>query len=219
MSAPSPAAAVTFRLDDSRTAEDLRIFVARARTLVPDGYIRLQASGRILVLTVLVRSGPGPLGAGTITAMRGVRLAGDAGCDVLAGLDVLAARLARPAGTGPPLLEVPPVTSPVPWAARCPPRAGWSLIGEFEVAQIAALARDGLTELSRLRAQGVPEAQIAGYDRKLWAQEAGREPGRFRAGLALGAYALGFLGSGPVRLLRHGTWQRLATRAGDVLAR
>lgn len=207
------------RLEDTSTITDLRTFVSRARVVVPDGYVRLQAHDSVLIATVLVRTGEGLLGSGTVTATRGVRLAAPATSDVLVDLAAVADRLARMEAAGWTGLDLPPVLRQAAWASISPPRSGWTLIGEFDAAAVKEVATAGLAQVAALRDAGASEPEIADRDKALWDASVGEEPGRFRAALALGAHALGFLGEAPVRYLRHGSWQRLSTPGGDVLGR
>lgn len=206
-------------LADVDTITDLRTFVSRARVVVPDGYVRLQAAGTTLMATVLVRTGSGLLGSGTVTGMRGVPLAARSTCDVLVDLSAVGDRLARMEAAGWTGLDLPPTLRQAPWASMTPPRSGWEVIGEFEDAEVATVAADGLARVTRRRDEGASEAELTDLDQQIWNASVGEEPGRFRSALALGMHALGFLGHGPVRYLRHGTWQRLSSPVGDVLGR
>lgn len=207
------------RLDDERSVADLRTFVTRARVLVPDGYVRLQARGRSLQLTVLVRSGEGLLGAGTVTAMRGAPLAAEATSDVLVDLAAVSDRLARMADEGVTGLTLPPVTRSAAWAAVTPPRSGWEVVGDGDPAVLAGLASDLLAPMAELRDAGASEAEISAADKAAWQRNLGEGQQQFRAALVLGAHALGFLAGEQARVFRQGSWQRLTTAAGSVIAR
>lgn len=206
-------------LEDESTVTDLRTFVARARVLVPGGYVRLQTFGRALQLTVLVRSGEGLLGSGTVTAMRGAPLAEEAVCDALVDLSAVGDRLARMADGGDTVLSLPPMTRTAAWAALTAPQTGWEVVGDAGPAELAALASELLGQVAALRDSGASEAEIAATDKAQWGKSLGEGQQQFRAALVLGAHALGFLVGEHARILRHGSWQRLSTAAGSVITR
>ena len=227
-------------LEDERTVADLRTFVSRARVLVPDGSVRLQTFGRALQLTVLVRSGEGLLGSGTVTAMRGAPLAADGSedpfaggqmggpgifattgtvCDVVVDLSAVADRLARMADEGDTTLSLPPVTRTAAWAAVTAPTSGWEVVGDTSPEELAGIASELLGQLAARRDAGASEAELAAADKALWAGSVGEGQRQFRAALVLGAHALGFLSGAHARVLRHGSWQRLSTAAGSVITR
>ncbi|MBO3129137.1 hypothetical protein [Dermatophilus congolensis] len=207
-------------LADEDALSDVATFVARARVLVPDGYVRLQTAGSVLMSSVLVRSGSGLLGSGTVVGMRGTALGQAVGAlDVTVDLSAVADRLARMRGAGWLRLDVPPVLRQAPWAAVSPPRGGWSVIGEFAGEDVAFVAESGLARVQRERDGGADAAALTALDKQVWDESVGEGMGQFRAALALGVHALGFGGQGPVRLLRHGSWTRLSTAAGDVIGR
>lgn len=207
------------KLEDSRTVADLRLFVSRAQVLVPDGYVRLQAAGRTLQFTVLVRSGEGLLGSGTVTAMRGVGLAAEATSDVLVDLAAVANRLVRMESEGSTSLALPPVTRSAAWAAVTAPRTGWEVVGDADPADLTQLASDLLAPVAKLRDSGATDAETAAADKAAWGQTLGEGQAQFRAGLVLGAHALGFLVGDQARVFRQGSWQRLTTKAGSVIAK
>ncbi len=207
-------------LAEPSAVADLTQFVSRASVLVPGGYVRMQAAGQALQFTVLVRSGEGLLGTGTVTGMRGVALAegAPATCDVLVDLAGVAARLARMTRESSTRLAIPAGVRSAAWAAVTAPRSGWEVVGEADAADLREVAARLLAPVTKARDDGASEAQIAAADKAAWGGTLGEGLGQFRAGLVLGAHALGFL-TGSARVLRHGSWQRLTTPAGSVIGR
>lgn len=62
-------------LGSPRALADLATFVGRAKQANPDGAVRLQLMGPLLVTTVAVLEGTGLLGEGTVLGLRVVRVA------------------------------------------------------------------------------------------------------------------------------------------------
>lgn len=207
------------RLAEEQAVADLTQFVSRASVLVPGGYVRLQAAGESLQLTVLVCSGEGLLGAGTVTGMRGVDLTEEARCDALVDLAALATRLARMTTQSSTVLKLPAGTRSAAWAAVTAPRSGWEIVGEADTSELTEAARQILAPIAALRDAGAGQDEIFAADRSAWTRTLGRGQQQFRSGLVLGAHALGFLTGATARVLRQGTWERLTTRAGSVIAR
>lgn len=222
----------TLRLADPQSLADLGRFAARARTVDDEGAIRLQASGVVLAAWVGVLPGSGILAEGTVLGLRTFALAEPAELDVLVPLGAVTDRTAREPGSD---LPVPPTRAVASWSAVTPPRGPWEPAGSLPGDLLAAVARDGLAEVSdAVRERGA----AAGFVRdRVWARDvreaAGPHPdlldadgavvggdAAVRAGGAFAAWALGFLAPGePVQVLRSNRWTRLTAPGGHVLIR
>lgn len=220
------------RLSDPRALADLGRFATRARTLDDAGAMRLQASGTVLAAWVGVLPGSGILAEGTVLGLRTFALAEAAEVDVVVPLGAVTDRTARETGGE---LPVPPTRAVAPWSALTPPRGPWEPAGTLPGDLLAAVARDGLGEVSdAVRERGA----AAGFTRdRVWARDvleaAGPHPDLLdadgglpaggavvRAGGAFAAYALGFLAPGmPVQVFRSNRWTRLSAPGGHVLMR
>lgn len=219
------------RLTDRQALADLGRFATRARTVDDEGAMRLQASGDVLAAWVGVLPGSGILAEGTVLGLRTFALAEAAELDVVVPLGAVTDRTARGTDTD---LPVPPTRSVAPWSAVTPPRGPWEPAGSLPGDLLAAVARDGLAEVSdAVRERGA----AAGFVRdRVWARDvreaAGPHPDLFaegglpaggaavRAGGAFAAYALGFLAPGePVQVFRSNRWTRLTAPGGHVLIR
>jgi hypothetical protein len=222
----------TLRLADPQSLADLGRFAARARAVDDEGAMRLQASGVVLAAWVGVLPGSGILAEGTVLGLRTFALAEPAELDVLVPLGAVTDRTAREPGSD---LLVPPTRAVASWSAVTPPRGPWEPAGSLPGDLLAAVARDGLAEVSdAVRERGA----AAGFVRdRVWARDvreaAGPHPdlldadgavvrgdAAVRAGGAFAAWALGFLAPGePVQVLRSNRWTRLTAPGGHVLIR
>lgn len=210
----------TIRLTDTAAFADLGRYAGRARALDAEGAMRLQCTGGVLAAWVGVLPGAGILGEGTVLGLRTFELAEPADIDVVVPLGAVTDRTAR-AGTD---LSVPPNRALAAWAAVTPPRSGWERVGELTGDDLARVGRDGIAEVS---AAVQERGAAAGFlKERVWARPmtvAGADParaGEVRAGGALAAYALGFLGPGaPVAVFRCNRWVRLSGPGGHVLMR
>jgi hypothetical protein len=220
------------RLADAEALADLGRFATRARAVDDEGAMRLQASGTVLAAWVGVLPGSGILAEGTVLGLRTFALVEAAEVDVVVPLAAVTDRTAR--GTGGEL-PVPPTRAAAPWSAVTPPRGPWEPAGSLPGDLLAAVARDGLAEVSdAVRERGA----AAGFVRdRVWARDvreaAGPHPDLLgtdgglpagaapvRAGGAFAAYALGFLAPGEVvQVLRSNRWTRLTAPGGHVLMR
>jgi hypothetical protein len=220
------------RLTDPESLADLGRFATRARTVDAEGAMRLQASGAVLAAWVGVLPGSGILAEGTVLGLRTFALAEPAELDVLVPLGAVTDRTARGAGAD---LPVPPTRVVAPWSAVTPPRGPWEPAGSLPGDLLAAVARDGLAEVSdAVRERGAAAGLVRD---RVWSRDvreaAGPHPdlldaegalpdggATVRAGGAFGAWALGFLAPGlPVQVLRSNRWTRLTAPGGHVLIR
>jgi hypothetical protein len=222
----------TLDLTDPASLEDLGRFAARARAIDADGAMRLQAAGGVLAAWVGVLPGSGILAEGTVLGLRTFALATPADLDVIVPLAAVTDRTNRGGGSD---LPVPPTRALAPWSALTPPRGPWEPAGALPGDLLAAVARDGLVEVSdAVRERGA----AAGFVRdRVWARDVREASGPHpdlltlddrmpdagtvvRSGGAFAAYALGFLEPGqPVTVFRSNRWTRLTAPGGHVLLR
>jgi len=154
-------------------------------------------------------------------------------------------RLAR---RGISAFSLPPTTVQVGWAALAPPRSGWEPVGSLSLADLKAVATQGIAQI----AEGAPEGSgahvVAALRQRVWARDTQTTP-PIPSGAAFAAYALGFLTEDSVtedsmtsdpatpdsptsdfwtpdpvtpenaRVFAHGLWTRLSTASGHVLMR
>lgn len=204
-------------LPDPESLADLRRYAARAKTLDPDGAIRLQASGLTLAGYVGVLAGRGVMGEGTLLGLRVSALAEPAELDATVPLAAVTDRTSRP---GPrPVLAVPPATVHPTWAALAPPRSGWELVGDVPAETVLAVAREGIATVAAGAPSGSGAAAVATVRSAVWSAMSPTSPA-MPAGLAFAAYALGFVVQAlPLRLFANGRWTRLSGAAGHALMR
>lgn len=235
------------RFADTETLADLATYVTRARSLDPDGAIRLQTFGSKLAAYVGVLPGQGLMTTGAIIGLRVMALAGpadldandnpgedldvgedldadgnlDAREDVHAGVDItvsLASVAERLARPGTSVLSLPPTTVSVGWAATAPPRGGWEPVGELSVADLKTVATQGIAEIAHGAPEGSGAVAVAALRQRVWARDSRTAP-PIPSGAAFAAYALGFLMQESAQVFAHGRWTRLSTATGHVLVR
>jgi len=208
------------RFTDAEALADLGTLVARARSVDPDGAIRLQAHGRTLAAYVGVLPGAGLLAEGAVVGLRTMPLAEESDVDVTVSLAAVSDRLARQDGApGPAVLDVPPVTVRAAWAAVAPPRTGWERVGALAADVVNEAAREGIEEVAEGTPQQAGGHAVAALRQRVWQRATTTVP-PFPAGGAFAAYVLGFAPPGTeVTVFAHGRWTRLSTPAGHVLVR
>lgn len=204
--------------DDARSLHDLGRYASRAKALDAEAAVRLQAGGPVLAAWVGVLPGSGILGEGLVLGLRTFALATPADLDVAVPAAAITDRTARGGST----LAIPPVQLTPTWSSITPPRSGWEYAGLADGDDLAAVARTGLEEVSAaVRERGV----AAGLTKQqVWARVVtytrGEDSLDLAAGVALAAYALGFLSPGrPVEVFRTNRWTRVSGPGGHVLAR
>ena len=225
---------------DSYTREDLRTYVNRARSLDADGAIRLQSHGMALAAYVGVLPGQGLMTAGAIIGLRVIALGEPADVDVTVSLASVSERLAR---RGISAFSLPPTTVQVGWAALAPPRSGWEPVGSLSIADLKAVATQGIAQIAEGAPEGSGAHAVAALRQRVWARDTQTTP-PIPSGAAFAAYALGFLTEDSVtedsmtpdpatpdpatrdpgtpenaRVFAHGHWTRLSTASGHVLMR
>ncbi len=213
---PTPVTEID--LGDPRAVSDLATFVGRAKQANPDGAVRLQLVGPLLVTTVAVIEGSGLLGEGTVLGLRAVRVASEGELDTTVALAAVSDRLARADATT-RVLTVPPAELRVPWAALAAPRGGWEPVGGLACEDIDSVARQGITQVAEGAPDGAGGQAVAALRRQVWSAMSETVP-PIAAGLAFGAHVLGFTAPGEqAAVAAHGRWTRLSTSRGHVLVR
>ncbi|WP_018156451.1 hypothetical protein [Demetria terragena] len=208
------------RLADNSTTADLATYLGRARTIEDDGAVRLQARGSTLAVWVGVLKGRGLTGEGTVLGLRVLALAEPAEVDEVVPLSAVTDRLAR-MGTTSSVLPVPPMTRQTTWAAISPPQSGWSPLGGVPVEQIRDAAHAGIAEVASGAPEGSGAAAVESLRHRVWNRSLHASGGAdgLPAGVAFGAYALGFLTGDVAQVFGAGRWFRVTTDAGHVLVR
>ena len=205
------------RFADPESLEDLGTYVTRARSLDPNGAIRLQSHGTVLAAYVGVLPGHGLMATGAVIGLRVIALAetmqAEEDVDVTVPLASVSERLARGRTSS---LSIPPTTVRVGWAAIAPPRSGWEPVGTLSVADLKTVAAQGMAEIARGAPKGSGAHVVAALRQQVWARDARTTP-PIPSGAAFAAYALGFLTQERARVLAHGRWTRLSTATGHVL--
>lgn len=202
---------------DPRGLADLGTYLGRASRANPEGAVRLQVLGHLLVTTVAVIEGTGLMGEGTVLGMRVVTVAPSDDIDATVSFASVNDRLAHE-GNG-AVLSVPPTTVRAPWSGLTPPRDGWEPVGQLDGDVIDSIARQGISQV----AEGTPENAgghaVDSLRRRTWGAMSDTVP-PIAAGLAFGAHVLGFTSAGEsASIAAHGRWTRLSTSRGHVLVR
>ena len=202
---------------DPRGLADLGTYLARARKANPDGAVRLQVLGTLLVTTVAVIEGSGLMGDGTVLGMRVVTIAPSDAVDTTVSFTSVADRLARD-GAG-SVLSVPPTTVRAPWSGLTPPRDGWEPVGQLDGDVVDSIARQGISQVAEGTPDGAGAHAVDALRRRTWAAMSDTVP-PIAGGLAFGAHVLGFTAAGEAATISaHGRWTRLSTARGHVLVR
>jgi hypothetical protein len=205
-------------LGDPRAVTDLATFVGRAKQANPEGAVRLQLVGPLLVTTVAVIEGSGLLGEGTVLGLRAVRVGSEGVLDSTVALAAVSDRLAR-ADASTRVLTVPPAQVRVPWAALAAPRSGWEPVGSLACEDVDSIARHGISQVAEGTPDGAGGQAVAALRRRVWSAMSDSVP-PIAAGLAFGAHVLGFTAPGEsAAVAAHGRWTRLSTSRGHVLVR
>ncbi|NUO91269.1 MAG: hypothetical protein HOQ18_10665 [Dermatophilaceae bacterium] len=202
---------------DPRGLADLATYLGRARKANPDGAVRLQVLGNLLVTTVAVIEGSGLLGDGTVLGMRVVGIAPSDAVDTTVSFASVGDRLARDAAGS--VLSVPPTTVRAPWSGLTPPRDGWEPVGQLYGDAVESIARHGISQVAEGTPDGAGAHAVDALRRRTWAAMSETVP-PIAAGLAFGAHVLGFTSAGEqASISTHGRWTRLSTGRGHVLVR
>lgn len=208
----------TIPFEDTLALADLQRYATLARAIDPDAAIRLVASGGVLAAYVCVLPGRGLTGQGTVLGLRTFAMASPTQVDVVVPVAAILDRIAHLAaqhheGAD---LPVPPMSVFLPWAAMSPPQTGWTREGDYSPEVLLAHAREGITTLG---AAGTGlAAQVDALRARVWGEPL--PDSTAPRGLAFAAYSLRFLApTEPATLYRAGSWWRLRTAGGHVLAR
>lgn len=205
------------QLVDEQSAADLSTYLARAKRVDPDGDVRLQAVGLVLAAWTCALPGRGLGHNGLVLGLRTYALSREERSDTTVPIASVTDRLAR-GGTE---IPHPPVTSRPTWAAVSPPRSGWEAVGLVPDEALAAVAADGIAEVTRGAPEGSGAAAVADLRSRVWGRASGTNP-PVPAGTAFALHVLGFLRPDPrAQAAVHvvGPWTRVATDRGFVIAR
>lgn len=216
----------TIAFDDAASLADLGRYARRARALDEEAAVRLQADGTVLAAWVGVLPGSGLLGEGLVLGLRTFALATPTQVDVAVPAAAITDRTAHTPGLA--TLPLPPVHLTPTWASLTPPRSGWEYAGRADGDDLAAVARSGLEEVAAavkehgaaagLTKQRVWDAMVTYSTAE--ADSGAEPPVELPSGVALAAYALGFLSPGrQVTVHRTNRWTRVSGPGGHVLTR
>jgi hypothetical protein len=207
----------TVDFGDPRGLADLGTYLGRARRANPDGAVRLQVLGRLLIATVAVIEGSGLMGEGTVLGMRVVAIEPSGSVDTTVSFASVADRLAREGGSS--VLSIPPTTVRAPWSGLTPPRDGWEPVGQLDGEVVDSIARQGISDVAVSTPEAAGGHAVEALRRRVWGAMSETVP-PIAAGLAFGAHVLGFTTPGePASIAAHGRWTRLSTARGHVLVR
>lgn len=234
MAAPvSPVDTESLAFVDAASLSDLGRYAARARALDEEAAVRLQvlpgvavrrpSGDQVLAAYVGVLPGSGLLGEGLVLGLRTFALAEPAELDVIVPAAAITDRTAR--NPGATVLPIPPTHVTPAWASITPPRSGWEYAGIALADDLADVARSGLEEVGaavkeRGVAAGLTKQQVWGATVTYTSDDDPATAVELGAGVALGAYALGFLSPGvQVQVFRTNRWTRVSGPGGHILAR
>lgn len=202
---------------DPRGLADLATYLGRASRANPEGAVRLQVLGNLLLTTVAVIEGTGLMGEGTVLGMRVVTIAPSGDVDATVSFASVNDRLARE-GNG-AVLSVPPTTVRAPWSGLTAPRDGWEPVGQLDGDVVDSIARQGISQVAEGTPENAGSHAVDSLRRRTWGAMSDTVP-PIAAGLAFGAHVLGFTSVGePATIAAHGRWTRLTTSRGHVLVR
>lgn len=220
---PGGSDGLALEFPDVESLQDLGTFAGRARTLMAEGSVRLQAHGTVLAAWVCVLPGRGLIGQGVVLGLRTmplVKVHGAHDLDATVPLAAIGDRMARRASTGDvgTTLPVPPMQVSEPWTALTPARSGWEPIGTVPADELLEVARDGIAEISEGAPEGSGALAVAALRERVWGRSIAN--GALPAGVGLGAYGLGFAqAGGTAQIFRSGPWTRVTTPVGHLLTR
>lgn len=208
----------TFTLADTRSLDDLHVFLSRAAR-VEEGSVRLIAGSGVLAAYCAVFTPAGLLDeSATVLGLRTLALTEPAAFDAVVPVRSLLQRLERAQAEGSTVIGLPMEVNTATWAAISPPRGGWAALGELEPARLDSTARNGIRDVAAAVPDGAGEQIVRKVRATVWGQPiAGAE--HVPASAAFAVFALGFLGDDPVRVYESGPWTRLTTARGHVLVK
>jgi hypothetical protein len=210
------------RLADAETLADLDTYLRRANRADPDGAARLIGHGDVLAVYVSpVHGGGGP----DVLGLRTLLLGRPEPVDVTVPSAALVDALAGPApGPDDALTLVLPADLAAPvvtatWAAVSPPRRGWRPAGAVPASVLVEASAAGIAEVTTGAGPGAGAAAVAALRARVWGRPL-REDVPVPAGVAFAADVLGFVDpAADAAVYRSGSWWRVTTGVGHVLAR
>jgi hypothetical protein len=208
----------TFSLADTRSLDDLHVYLSRAAR-VEEGSVRLIAGSGVLAVYCSVFTPAGLLDeSATVLGLRTLALAEPATFDAVVPVRSLLQRIERAQQEAGTTVGLPMEVNTATWAAISPPRGGWSALGDVDPGLLDATARAGIREVASAIPDGAGEQLVRKVRNEVWGRPI---PGaeHVPASAAFAAFALGFLGDDPVRVYESGPWTRLTTTRGHVLVK
>lgn len=200
---------------------DLTVFLERAKRLGAE-QVALRQHGNVGTVMVPVITREGLLDrTPDVLGMRVMRSPDMSTVDRVVTVSGMLDRLARRELSFPlPVAEVG-----VPWAGISPPPSEWIEIAQIPAAELALVASAGIDEIAQANGLGVNIVRTV--RKEVWLRNIPvDDPGvEVPAGAAFAALGLGLLGPESsagaseelVRILRSGSWGRLALARGHVL--
>lgn len=211
----------TFSLVDSRSLDDLQVFLGRA-AMVEGGSVRLIAGSGVLAVYVAVLYPASLLDESpTVLGLRTFALTAKDEFDVVVPLASLQERVTRLQAVsdalGAVIVTLPIEVNTMTWSAISPPKGGWRMLGDADHSRFESVAKAGIEEITAALPTGTGEQIVRRVRTEVWARPmAGLE--HIPAGGAFAAHTLGFLGADEVvRVYETGPWTRLTTQRGHVL--
>lgn len=208
----------TFSLADTRSLDDLHVYLSRAAR-VEEGSVRLIAGSGVLAAYSAVFTPAGLLDeSATVLGLRTLALTQPVAFDAVVPVRSLLQRIERAQEEASTTVGLPMEVNTATWAAISPPRGGWSALGDVEATVLDATARAGIREVAAAVPDGAGEQIVRKVRSEVWGKPI---PGaeHVPSSAAFAAFALGFLGDDPVRVYESGPWTRLTTARGHVLVK
>jgi hypothetical protein len=208
----------TFTLADTRSLDDLHVFLSRAAR-VEEGSVRLIAGSGVLAAYCAVFTPAGLLDeSATVLGLRTLALTEPVTFDVVVPVRSLLQRIEGAQAEGTTRVGLPMEVNTATWAAISPPRGGWLALDDVPAATLDTTARSGIRDVAAAVPDGAGEQIVRKVRSTVWGQPiVGAE--HVPASAAFAAFALGFLGDDPVKVYESGPWTRLTTARGHVLVK
>ena len=207
-------------LQDSHSAADLRVYLARVR-LVDDTAVRLIATGGVLAVYSAVLYPRGLMDTSpTILGLRTFAETSGAGFDRVVAPAAISDRLASMASDADsPSIPLPAGDVRSSWSGISPPRGGWERVSSVSSLALELAARDGAGEVARGVPDNTGDLLVQRVRSGVWSRPLDGHP-EIPSGVAFAAASLGFLvGEEEVPIYASGGWLRASPVRGHVLAR
>lgn len=208
----------TFSLADTRSLDDLHVYLSRAAR-VEEGSVRLIAGSGVLAVYCSVFVPAGLLDeSATVLGLRTLALTEPVTFDVVVPVRSLIQRIERAQQEAGTTIGLPMEVNTATWAAISPPRGGWSALDDVPAALLDTAARAGIRDVASAVPDGAGEQIVRKVRAEVWGKPI---PGaeHVPSSAAFAVFALGFLGDDPVKVYESGPWTRLTTARGHVLVK